>query len=620
MRRVILKAAVLLSVACLASCGGDTKEAPPQPQPQPQAATTVMVYMVGSNLESNNQLSATGNLKEMLRTSLPANTNVVIETGGANVQNNPSSPVPNWINVKRHVLLGGRLQEVADLGTPDMGAATTLSDFISWAGKTYPATNYKLILWDHGGGWTGYGGDENKPDALGRNSMLSLTSLSTALQTGTSNGAVHFDVIGFDACLMATVEVADALKPYGDFLLASQELEPGSGWNWTTVIASADQDAKTFGKTVADAYVSKQADEQQFGTLSLIDLTKVASVQRSIESWSGSVLKEVQGSDTTWPNLVWKRAVSMAFGGTGNGTDSRDDLDLVDIKQFSQAIGDTTPGSKDVANAVSDAVIYRNATANYSSASGLSLYFPSRSLRNTQSSADYQKSVAFSPVYRSFVKNYVAALAQKPHVWDIDSYVGQGKLVADAHSDAGVMFVDTLLLSSVDANGIATMVGSMPTYHSNNFAAKITVSAPLSGNWLTLRGNPVILGYIGADDNRQYWGVPIELNDTLTYLIYTAKPGTDEQVWTAIGTTSSLKDQVPRLMPLPSATDRIRLLAAKIDTTTAQASDLLPSTPVFSASNFDLSMSAVPAGYKQAAMLTDGVWSTKVSTVYSRLD
>ncbi|MCR5235609.1 MAG: hypothetical protein K6E34_00220 [Lachnospiraceae bacterium] len=37
----------------------------------------------------------------------------------------------------------------------------------------------------------------------------------------------HFDFIGFDACLMATVETAYMLSPYADYMIASEEFEPG---------------------------------------------------------------------------------------------------------------------------------------------------------------------------------------------------------------------------------------------------------------------------------------------------------------------------------------------------------------------------------------------------------
>lgn len=44
-----------------------------------------------------------------------------------------------------------------------------------------------------------------------------------------------FAFIGFDACLMATVETANMLVPHADYMFASEETEPGYGWDYTEI-------------------------------------------------------------------------------------------------------------------------------------------------------------------------------------------------------------------------------------------------------------------------------------------------------------------------------------------------------------------------------------------------
>lgn len=143
---------------------------------------------------------------------------------------------------------------------------------------------------------------------------------------------------------------------------------------------------------------------------------------------------------------------------------------------------------------------------------------------------------------------------------------------------------------------------------------------PLSGDWPTLDGYPVILGYLYADDKNKYWGVPIELNGELTYLLYQLNddPADAAPQWTAVGTTSSLSDRVPRLMPLPAADDKVRILAVKLDTTTGRATDLVPATPVFSLANFDLQLAPVHGSLSQALMATDSTWNVKLTDIYPR--
>ena len=83
-----------------------------------------------------------------------------------------------------------------------------------------------LVLWNHGGGPFGYGMDS----IFG--GMFSLKDIRTALsqvyRPNTSKPA--FDIIGFDACLMSTLEVTNALDGFADYYCLSEESEPGDGW------------------------------------------------------------------------------------------------------------------------------------------------------------------------------------------------------------------------------------------------------------------------------------------------------------------------------------------------------------------------------------------------------
>ena len=101
----------------------------------------------------------------------------------------------------------------------------TLASFIQFCAKEAPADRYILIFWDHGGGSvTGYGYDERYP-----NDTMDIGEIGKALK----NGGVKFDLVGFDACLMGTLETAIAVEPYADYMLASEESEPGTGWYYT---------------------------------------------------------------------------------------------------------------------------------------------------------------------------------------------------------------------------------------------------------------------------------------------------------------------------------------------------------------------------------------------------
>ena len=90
------------------------------------------------------------------------------------------------------------------------------------------------------------------------------------------NHKKKFNLIGFDACLMASLEVAEVMKTYTDFLLASEETEPGHGWNWKEVVLSygEEKEITKAGERMIDNYILDESHPiQDVGkTLSLADL------------------------------------------------------------------------------------------------------------------------------------------------------------------------------------------------------------------------------------------------------------------------------------------------------------------------------------------------------------
>ena len=163
---------------------------------------TVMVYMCGTDLESKSG-AASADLQEILYGEISEKVNIILETGGtADWQNSVINSKTN----QRYRLTNKGLQRLEDnLGKRSMVDPKTLSDFIQYSKANYPADRYMLVLWDHGGGsLTGFGYDE-----LFKNDSMTLDEIGTALK----DGGCSFDMIGFDACLMGTLETAIVLEP-----------------------------------------------------------------------------------------------------------------------------------------------------------------------------------------------------------------------------------------------------------------------------------------------------------------------------------------------------------------------------------------------------------------------
>ncbi|MEZ4737040.1 MAG: clostripain-related cysteine peptidase [Caldilineaceae bacterium] len=147
-------------------------------------------------------------------------------------------------------------KQIADLGEVDSGSPTTLINFAVWAMQTYPAKKYALILSDHGAGWVGGWND----DAPKEGSALTLNEIDQALATILRKTKVPaFEFIGFDACLMSSVEVMAAVAPYARYTVASQETEPALGWAYAHFLgqlaAKPTQSGAVLSKAIVNSYI-----------------------------------------------------------------------------------------------------------------------------------------------------------------------------------------------------------------------------------------------------------------------------------------------------------------------------------------------------------------------------
>ena len=189
MKRIIaLLLTCVLTASALSACGNSNTTT---------EGRTLFIYMCGSNLETKQGL-ASKNIDELLSAD-KGDTNIVIQTGGANTwrHHNISSS-----KSQRYEIKDGKLNLLESFEQKNMGEAETLTDFLKWGQEKYPTNHNMLILWDHGGGSAkGVCFDENYSfDAL------TLTELNSALKKAKLKN--KYDIIGFDACLMASIETA----------------------------------------------------------------------------------------------------------------------------------------------------------------------------------------------------------------------------------------------------------------------------------------------------------------------------------------------------------------------------------------------------------------------------
>jgi len=185
---------------------------------------TVMLYSIA---DTNLEPFMMDDVTEMATVGTTANVNMVALVDRAvDYSADPVLGLGDWTGGKVLEIGQGSALELADWGDIDTGDPALLASFITQAVSAYPAQHYALILSDHGASWPGVGGDES----AGGNG-LTLAEIQDGISTGLDTvGVDQLDLLGFDACLMATYEVASTLAPLAQRMVASEELER-RGWS-----------------------------------------------------------------------------------------------------------------------------------------------------------------------------------------------------------------------------------------------------------------------------------------------------------------------------------------------------------------------------------------------------
>jgi len=329
-------------------------------------------YLCGSDLETNGGF-ATTDLMEMMEVSLPENVNIVIQTGGAAVWQNEQmdpSKLQRWLYNSEGFTL------IDEQESANMGDAQTLYDFLSFANTNYPADKVAVTFWNHGGGSvSGAAFDELYGlDSLDLSEMYQ--AFNAVWPANASSPAL--ELIGFDTCLMATVDVAAVFQNFAKYLVASEEVEPGNGWlysGWMGKLASdPTMNGKELGIAICDTYYEgcEAVGTNDQVTLSLTDLTKVDSLLEAYESFGEEAFAAASRDPGFFAQLGRAAAQSENYGGN---TKEQGYTNMVDLGHLARRTASILPSAQDVINAL-DACIVHKVNGEYrAEATGLSCYY-----------------------------------------------------------------------------------------------------------------------------------------------------------------------------------------------------------------------------------------------------
>ena len=362
----------------------------------PIADWTLMVY-----LDADNDLEKPmmRNLEEMVAVGSTDKVQIIVlaarspESTGK-YTNIAVGGLPDWQTAKYLRVERGRLRELADWGDMNMGDGETLAKFLAAATHDYPARRYGLIFGDHGMAWAGLAvAESHQSDAL---TVDEVTAALADIQKTTG----RFELIGFDACLMANLEVAKTFAPYARYLVASEEIEPADGWDYRPLLrkltASPSMDGNLLGRAIVDTYrdyfvnskVHELQEKARAVTLTLVDLDKVAAVERAVEGLGTGVNALIErrkpGAHDAWVQLAQARHAAEEFGrsahpplgGVSQGMEVYDLVQIADnIRHHGQDPASAAAADAVIA-AVGQAVVYEYRGNARPHAHGLSVFFP----------------------------------------------------------------------------------------------------------------------------------------------------------------------------------------------------------------------------------------------------
>jgi hypothetical protein len=389
-----------------------------------RADWTILVFM---NADNNLEPFALQDFAEMAKVGSSDRVNVIVQ-----FDRSPgfAESTPDWTQTLRFRvekdMRPDPAKALADLGEQNMGAGTVLQEFVRWGKETYPANRYLLVIWDHGQGWRFFqtklllklsptrlkwreervrhtgglsptdGGHQNlipldrtvepphrsvSVDDTDHDTLFNR-EIQDALVVPTTGGKT-VDVLGFDACCMGMIETMYAMRTLAEVMVASEELEPGAGWDYSDwlekLAANPAMDAKQLGVLLVESYGRTYKDRDRTTTLSAVDLSKAESVAKAVAAFADHAKTKL---GTELANVRDARASCGVYGIAYN-------LSGVDIDRFCSQLATRTSDaelklhSEAVQQALKSAVI-----ANYAGSSrqgrfgsmGLAFYFPENGL------------------------------------------------------------------------------------------------------------------------------------------------------------------------------------------------------------------------------------------------
>ncbi len=258
---------------------------------------TIMVYMAGDNNLSEDMVTGLMGMKKCLEATFNANVAFLAyyDTGAL------SFPTVKCDFTKKSGENSSKDFFVQDSGQPviqsnqnEETSENSIYQFVEWCIKTreHEAENYALIFSGHGDGFqeASFLRDEHPF------SFITVPGLRRTLQEISKKllDQKKLSILGFDSCVMSTIEVAYEMSDVADIMVSSQGFVPNAGWDYGKIVENLSKQVnknielskEVVAKVIARSFIQKYRDYAFFNGRSvdvgLCDLTKVEAVAESV--------------------------------------------------------------------------------------------------------------------------------------------------------------------------------------------------------------------------------------------------------------------------------------------------------------------------------------------------
>jgi hypothetical protein len=260
----------------------------------------------------------------------------------------------------------------------NMGDPQTLIDFVTWTKANYPANHYALYFWGHGWNWhPSYVMQDDTDD-----DTLDMEEVKAALP---SIGFI--DMVGFDGCNMASIEVQMLWHGHATALAHSQEWVGGEGVQYDLVLAQLAANPNMTADQVAIA-TSQSATSDKTWSAVAVD-GRFDALLTAVNQWSAALNNGLG---------VNRRKYDRAFGATRSFWQAPMDKDLYDMAyEIKRNVADANIKAKSqaVMDAVKAVVLHERHVNAYADVRGITIYHISRATEK-DSNYTYYRTLDFA--------------------------------------------------------------------------------------------------------------------------------------------------------------------------------------------------------------------------------